>query len=138
VWFAKRADLLVSFESDAQWYSKVGGWLAKENLIDHTHLVYWQGPPYYLPANLPRRYDIILVDGRHRVEFAKWCLKFTHPESIIIFDDIEREKYAPIFKEYEENGLKFVRYTKGAKRYVQGGEVLGYGITYTGIFSWLD
>lgn len=138
MWFAQRADYLLSYESDPKWYTKVGAWIADQKLNYHTKLLYWPDPPYHLPYDAPRKFHIILVDGRNRVEFAKFALKHLEENGILIFDDFERKKYKPIVEVFEKAGLDMILYRKGLKVQTEGRTVTSPVYeTKTAVFSWL-
>jgi len=97
-WLAERCDYLLSFETDPKWYSKVGQWLAHEGLLSHVDLVFASMIPEMgikLPAQSPRAYDLILVDGRGRVKFWDKARKYLKPGGMVVWDDAERTKYWP-------------------------------------------
>ena len=46
--------------------------------------------------------DMVLVDGRSRVECAKRALSKLHEESIVLLHDSQRSYYKPIWDYYDE------------------------------------
>ncbi len=50
-------------------------------------------------------YDVVLIDGRARVECAKLCQYICNPESMIFIHDFYRTEYLDVYKwlEYVDN-----------------------------------
>lgn len=50
-------------------------------------------------------YDVVLIDGRARVECAKLCQHICNPESMIFIHDFHRPEYLDVYKwlEYVDN-----------------------------------
>jgi hypothetical protein len=101
---AEIAKSIVSVEHQPLWYNKL------INLIPNNCKLLLQTPnkPYtegiscgtyeefksYINAPIQYRpFDIILIDGRARVECAKICHLMSHKETIIFIHDFDRKEY---------------------------------------------
>ena len=98
IWLAKKVDYLISYESDPKWYTKVGGILYKEGLLDHTILIHATDiaeKGALLPKNAPRGavYDLLFIDGRGRMRMWEDHERSLKPGGWVCFDDAERPKY---------------------------------------------
>jgi hypothetical protein len=88
-WWAKRAAEVVSREHDAAWAARVreGGGPANVR-IDHFEM---ESPSYV--ATPKGEFQIIVVDGRRRVECARNALPALAADGVIVWDNSDRERY---------------------------------------------
>lgn len=116
---AERVHSLISIEHQSHWYKKIYE-TKKENI---TLILAEPDAPYieggdcgsydqfksYINASLQNApYDIILIDGRARVECAKICHKIATKNTKIFIHDFERQEYQCI-----KDILEFVDIVKG-------------------------
>ena len=55
-----------------------------------------------------QEYDVIIIDGRDRVNCFKQSINNLSIKGVIILDDSQREKYQDIFKISKKNGFKYL------------------------------
>lgn len=119
VWLASRAGRVVSVEHDAPFADTVRGLLVG---VDHVELRVIQAPVRAPgePAITSARpgataldftgyvasieeadgpFDLIVVDGRARVESFRTATRHLAPGGLIVFDDVERDRYAAALAE---------------------------------------
>jgi len=118
IWIAKRVDYLVSYESDPKWYTRVGGMLYKERLLDHTVLIHATDIAErgaLLPRNAPRGpvYDLLFIDGRGRMRMWQDHERNVKPGGWVCFDDAERPQYHQFI--IDTATWEFRRFTKPEK-----------------------
>eukprot|EP01025_Chloroclados_australasicus_P008299 TRINITY_DN1290_c0_g3_i1.p4 TRINITY_DN1290_c0_g3~~TRINITY_DN1290_c0_g3_i1.p4 ORF type:complete len:255 (-),score=12.98 TRINITY_DN1290_c0_g3_i1:1831-2529(-) len=119
LWFSQFVGSYVSIEHDAIWYRKVRQMLAKtagtRNISYNVAPVKWdwsqgEGDEKSFRDYLDkidelsegRKWDIVLDDGRARVEVALRVLQYLHPDSkVIIHDFWGREHYHSILHLYK-------------------------------------
>ncbi|MAW96212.1 MAG: FkbM family methyltransferase [Leeuwenhoekiella sp.] len=106
IWFSRYAQSLVSIEHDKVWYSKLLDILkAKKNI--NYHLCSLDSGEYINKVlQYDNQFDIILLDGRDRVNCAKNCLKALKEEGVIIWDNSDRQKYSDGFLFLEGKGFR--------------------------------
>ena len=114
-WLAKRAGFVDTVEHDLDFVEVVRGLLdGIENVAIHTVDV--QAAPDGQPAvgsdreghegldfsdyvrvidEVDGPFDLVVVDGRARVASLRRAIPHLAPDGIIVFDDVERERYAP-------------------------------------------
>jgi precorrin-6B methylase 2 len=109
-WWAARVSRVVSCESDADWVSEIRDGLPSNASIRHVPL---EPPGAYETAarDSGENYDIIVIDGRRRVECARHSLEALTPNGIVIFDNSERRTYAPALAHLSEAGFKRLDFT---------------------------
>jgi protein-L-isoaspartate O-methyltransferase len=109
------AKSVVSVEHQKAWHEELSKELPKNvNLIlAEPDLDYIEGPHVnqrsegndgtyeefetYIKSPLDKApYDVIIIDGRARVDCAKLCTQLAHEKSYIFVHDFEREEYQPI------------------------------------------
>jgi hypothetical protein len=100
-----RVKRIVTIEHDPAWINRL-----RPQLQDSVELIPTSRdtPDTYL-AFLDRQselYDLILIDGRHRVESFRRSLDRLTPAGVMLLDDSDRERYAPIFAEARSAGFR--------------------------------
>ncbi len=90
--YAKYAGIVVSVEHDKEWYDKIVKDKPENSEMIFCELV--RGGDYcHMPAKLEEKFDIIIVDGRDRVNCCKQAVDALTPEGVVVLDDSEREFY---------------------------------------------
>lgn len=90
--YAKYAGLVVSVEHDKEWYDKIVNDKPENSEMIFCELV--RGGDYCrMPVKLEEKFDIIIVDGRDRVNCCKQAVDALTPDGVVVLDDSEREFY---------------------------------------------
>jgi hypothetical protein len=93
LWWAGRVREVVSCEHDAAWRERIAA-LAPENVsILHVPLEY--GGAYCRAARDRGPFDLVVVDGRDRVNSAVQSVDALAPGGVILWDNSDRASYAP-------------------------------------------
>jgi SAM-dependent methyltransferase len=92
LWFADRVKRVDAIEHDEKWYK-----IMKQKISNNVNLYFikldYDGEYSRFPLNLNKKYDIIIIDGRDRVNCIKISIKCLKPEGVIVLDDSERPQY---------------------------------------------
>lgn len=124
--FAGKVKKLISIEHDPYWAQKVLSYLDMKE-INNAKLIYAQPNqnfelgstprtfrqieffnyirvPDYIIKNVPDfTFDIVFIDGRARVECAKYIFPLLHEDSLVIMHDyIGRHRYHSVIEWYDE------------------------------------
>jgi hypothetical protein len=103
--YAKYAGLVVSVEHDKEWYDKV-----VSNRPENAELIFCElirdGDYCRMPVKLKEKFDIIIVDGRDRVNCCKQAVKAVSEKGVIVLDDSERPSYQEGITFLKNNGFK--------------------------------
>jgi len=105
IYYASKVRSITTVENDGQWYNKI-----KNALPTNAHLYYAKLEKgadysnYALTTNA--KYDLIIVDGRDRVNCCMNNLESLKPSGVIVLDDSERQRYQPGILFLIENGFK--------------------------------
>jgi len=100
LFLAKRSFLVVSVEHDMRWHEKVSGWLrsrkltnAEVFLIPSDPITRRTSPEYYgrILSYPDEFFDLVLVDGRMRLECARNAPAKVRPGGVVLYDDSHRE-----------------------------------------------
>lgn len=90
--YAKRAKKVVSVEHDEEWLNKV-----IKNKPANSEMIFSKleenGEYAKKAVTLAEEFDIIIVDGRDRVNCCRHSIKALSPAGVIVLDDSEREHY---------------------------------------------
>lgn len=92
-WLALRASEVISVEHHSGWHTALGKLIA-----DHANVTLWhrdlEGDGYVgAIRDAGGQFDLIVVDGRRRVECLAAAQPFLKPDGLILFDDTGRRRY---------------------------------------------
>lgn len=90
--YAKYAGLVVSVEHDKAWYDMIVSKKPENAEMIFCELVR-DGDYCRMPIKLEERFDILIVDGRDRVNCCKQAVNAVSDHGVIVLDDSEREFY---------------------------------------------
>ena len=108
--YAKYAGIVVSVEHDKDWYDKIVSKKPGNSEMIFCELI--RGGDYSnMPVKLEEKFDIIIVDGRDRVNCATKAVDALSPKGVIVLDDSEREKYKPAIDFLIKRGFKHIPFS---------------------------
>lgn len=92
--YAKYAGKVVSVEHDKEWLDKIN---KSDKKTKNSEMIYCElhrdGDYCRMPLKLKDKFDIIIVDGRDRVNCCLQSLDALTPAGVVVLDDSERESY---------------------------------------------
>lgn len=94
IFYAKYAGIVVSVEHDKTWYDTISKSRPANSEIIFCELEK-DGDYCRVPIKLQEKFDIIIVDGRDRVNCCKQAVDALAPNGVIVLDDTERDFYKP-------------------------------------------
>lgn len=132
--YQSRVATLHSVEHDLEWYNSV-----KDKISTNVKLLLRSlaNPIEYERSVLDSslKYDIVIVDGRNRVNCVKNAIQAVHNKSVIVLDDSERSQYLDAkiilrskgYKELEFWGISpgFIAYNKCTSIFYRNNNILG-------------
>jgi predicted O-methyltransferase YrrM len=94
----------VAIEHDMEWYRKVSGWTPPGV---HLRMASSESAQSYIEPVLGYggRFDLIFVDGLHRVECIKASPQFLAPHGVVILHDASRTEYAEAWDVYPHRAM---------------------------------
>lgn len=92
LYYAKRVGKVVSVEHDENWYKKIVGSKPENSEMIFTELI-TDGAYAKKAAALNEKFDIIVVDGRDRVNCCRHSINALTEAGVIVLDDSERPAY---------------------------------------------
>ena len=107
LYYAQRAATVTSVENDAFWYKKTKSTMPANVNLYECELIYG-GAYSEFALNLPDNFDIIIVDGRDRVNCCKKSLNALTPQGVIVLDDSDRKNYDEAGTFLKDNGFKTI------------------------------
>ena len=108
--YAKYAGLVVSVEHDKEWYDKIVKDKPENSEMIFCELI--RGGDYCrMPVKLEEKFDVIIVDGRDRVNCCKQAVDALTPEGVVVLDDSEREFYREGVDFLLKHGFKQLAFT---------------------------
>ncbi len=113
VFYAQKAKQVFSVEYNKEWKQKVEE-LFVENQLNNSTVFYCEVNENYTKAIekfLPKnKFELIIVDGRQRVNCAKESFTYLAENGVLLLDDSSREKYKEIFTFYQNKGFKQITF----------------------------
>lgn len=104
-YYAKRASKVVSVEHDKSWFDKISA--AKPA---NSEMIFCELKPAgdycKMPVSMGQKFDIIIVDGRDRVNCCYQSLAALSESGVLVLDDSEREKYSDAIIFLNKEGFK--------------------------------
>ncbi len=105
-WWSSRVEKLVSCEHDKEWYAAF-----RSRIPENTTYLLRRakgGSTDYVMEIVKYRdmFDILVIDGRDRVNCVRNGLASLHHDGVIVWDNCDREEYQEGFDFLEENGFK--------------------------------
>ena len=104
-WFSEHVKNVISVEHDTDFYEIIHKELSALTNVDHVFGAL--GSAYSSKIlEYESTFDIVVIDGRERIECAKNCLKALKVDGIVIWDNSDREKYKEGYDFLRESGFK--------------------------------
>lgn len=105
LWWAERVSNVIACEHNKEWYNKM-----KVTIPSNVELLYYDLIPggNYSKAitNYANEFDIVVIDGRDRVNCVKNSLASLKRSGVIVWDNSDREKYSEGYTFLVNNGYK--------------------------------
>jgi hypothetical protein len=105
LYYSRFVGHVVSVEHDQGWYENIKKKMPENVKLFFSELVKGGGYSRFC-AELDNKFDIIIVDGRDRVNCLKSTLAGLASNGVVVLDDSERDKYTPGVDFMLENGFK--------------------------------
>ncbi len=104
LYWHKHAKSVVSVESDSKWYEKV-------KILSKSKVILAKNKKDYInmPKKLRTKFDVIVIDGRHRYDSARVAIKCLNKNGMIILDN--SEWFGMVAKYLRSNGFKQIDFS---------------------------
>lgn len=103
--YAKYAGNVVSVEHDEAWFKSI-----QNSKPANSEMIYCElqkdGDYCRMPITLNKKFDIVIVDGRDRVNCCKQAVHALTPNGVVVLDDSERDVYAEGIQFLKDQGFK--------------------------------
>ncbi|AMR30410.1 FkbM family methyltransferase [Mucilaginibacter sp. PAMC 26640] len=110
--YAKYARKVVSVEHDKEWLEKID---KSPEKTTNSEMIYSElqrdGEYCRMPLKLNEKFDIIIVDGRDRVNCCKQAVDALTTVGVVVLDDSERESYQEGVKFLVAQGFKHLSFS---------------------------
>lgn len=104
-YYATRALKVVSVEHDKSWFDKISA-----SKPSNSEMIFCElktaGDYCKMPVSMGQKFDIIIVDGRDRVNCCYQSLAALNENGVLVLDDSEREKYSDAIVFLKGKGFK--------------------------------
>lgn len=110
IWWQNKVKRIISIEHNKEWFEYVKEKInPKRSSLIYKELDY--GGDYCKEILKHTNIDIIVIDGRDRVNCAKNAINSLSPSGVIIWDDTKRENYLEGFNYLISHGFKMLTFT---------------------------
>jgi precorrin-6B methylase 2 len=110
LWWAARVREVVACDHDRDWLERIRPRAPRNVTLRHVPLEY--GGEYCRTAAAdPGRYDIVVIDGRDRVNCARHAVTALKPGGVIVWDNTDREEYRPGIEALAAAGFRRIEFT---------------------------
>jgi hypothetical protein len=109
LWWAARVREVVACEHDRDWYERMRPRVPANVTLRHVPLEI-DGAYCRTAAETPGRFDIVVIDGRDRVNCARHSIAGLHAGGVIVWDNSEREEYRPGMEALRAAGFRQVEF----------------------------
>ena len=105
LWWAQRVAEVVSVDHDVEWYRRVAARVPPNVTLRHVPL---DRPGEYAGSLLRegRRFDVVVIDGRERVECTRGITAGLTDGGVIVFDNTDRSDYAEGYATLADQGFR--------------------------------
>ena len=98
IWFARRTNHLVSIEHQGNWYRMVKKRL-KEVRKNHVKLILKPKPYFSICSSFEKEsFDLIVVDGRHRIKCIKGSIPLLKPGGVMMLDNADKPWFSEAYE----------------------------------------
>lgn len=109
LWWAKRVNQICCIEHDPFWFDRIKKIVPKNVELSHCELDY-NGNYSTAIHKYDRKFDIVIIDGRDRVNCVRASIGCLKDDGVLIFDDSNREKYSEALSELYSHGFRRVEF----------------------------
>jgi hypothetical protein len=102
LWMAQHVGKICTVEDDNNWYGEI-----KPKLPENASIRFAENGDQYVNSILDTegKFDVVQIDGSHRVECAKICVDKVKDDGFIIFDNSDEEKFDEAMLYLESKGF---------------------------------
>jgi precorrin-6B methylase 2 len=104
LWWAKRVRRVVSCEHDESWFARTRATVPAHVHLSHVPLEEQQYAREIL--RYPDSFDIIVIDGRDRIECARNSIGALRAGGVILWDNSDRSEYQPAYEMLHSLGFR--------------------------------
>lgn len=106
IWFSYLTKHIVSVEHNRNWHQNFTDKLKERSNVNYLYKDLKSGEYQNEILNYFKEFDIIVIDGRQRVQCGKNSLKALKEGGVIIWDNSERVEYTEGYEFLMNNGFK--------------------------------
>lgn len=110
LWWAQRVKEVIACEHDSDWYQEVIKIIPANVSLYNIPLIY--GGEYCQKiSSFVDKFEIVVIDGRDRVNCVKNALKSLTSDGVIIWDNSDREEYSQGYQFLRDNNFRKIEFT---------------------------
>jgi hypothetical protein len=110
LWWERRAASVMAVEHDESWAARVSELVKDKTVIRYVPLEY-DGAYCRTILETDNHYDVVVVDGRDRVNCMRQSLARLNNDGVIVFDNSQRGYYRAGIEELKSNGFREIQFS---------------------------
>lgn len=107
LYFAEKVKSILAVENDNNWYNEIKNQCPINAEVHYVEYKYGEDYGSYI-TKTDKKYDVVIVDGRDRVNCVKNTINNLTEKGVIVLDDSEREYYSEALLFMKEKGFKSI------------------------------
>ena len=111
IFLSKKVKNIISIEHNKEWFEKMKSKICKNVNLKFIPLDKYEGEYSKAILKENKYFDVIIIDGRDRVNCVINAIKRLKQDGIIILDDSQRENYKKGINFLIDNGFKHLYFT---------------------------
>lgn len=109
LWWASKVKEVVSIEHNKDWYQRILPTIPNNVTLEHVELEY--GGEYSRKIlKYKCRFDIVVIDGRDRVNCGVNTIDALKPDGVIVWDNSDQKEYEQGYQFFLNNGFKKIEF----------------------------
>lgn len=109
-YYAKKARSVVAVEHYESWFKLVEKKISTQANAQVLYRKLTENAYVNTPLELSKKFHVIVVDGRSRLDCLAVATECLTEDGVIIFDDAEREKYRYAYEYMENKGFSKIKF----------------------------
>lgn len=106
IWFSNRVGNITSVEHDKKWFDFVFRTVRELSNVSYFNFSLNDGQYANSILQYQNQFDVVVIDGRDRVNCCYNAINALKKDGIIIWDNSDRDKYSIAYEFLHENGYK--------------------------------
>lgn len=110
LWFSRSVDEIISVEHDLGWHSKMAEKMKLKTNVNYFFRDLESGEYEKEILNYKEKFDVVIIDGRQRIQCTFNSIDALKADGVIIFDNSDRDSYDEAYSFLGSKGFKRINF----------------------------